>query len=233
MARIMIVDDDAYVVEVVNRALRRQGHIILTAQDGREAIEILRGQRPDLILLDVVMPHISGIQVCKYVRTNPTLSAIPILFLTIKERIEDKIVGFEAGADDYLTKPFNLNELELRVKALLRHSANAVPQGPLNVGALHIDPGSGRASIDGKPVELTSVEFELLYYLVSHAGEVHSTERLLQEVWGYPPGTGNSSLVRMHVLNVRRKIEQDPSNPTLLCTIPRHGYTVSADSPRP
>ena len=227
MARIMLVDDDAYVVEVVERALRRLGHTVLVARNGREAIEQLRTATPEVLILDIIMPEVNGIQVCEYVRTNPSLSSIPILFLTIKERIEDKIVVFEAGADDYLTKPFNLTELEMRVRALLRHSAHAVPSGPLAVGEIHVDPDDAEARVDGQVVDLTPVEFELLYHLVSHVGEVMSTERLLQDVWDYAPGTGNPSLVRMHVLNLRRKIEHDPAHPSYLRTVPRHGYTIS------
>jgi DNA-binding response OmpR family regulator len=225
----MLVDDDAYIVEVVERALRRQSHTVSVARNGREAIDVLRSFTPDLVILDVVMPHVNGIQVCQYIRTNPSLNAVPILFLTMRERIEDKIVGFEAGADDYLTKPFNLAELEMRVKALLRHSAHSIPDGPLVVGPIRVDPDRGQAWIDGELVDLTPVEFELLYYLVAHSGEVLSTERLLQEVWSYPPGTGNPSLVRMHVLNVRRKIEEDSSDPQYLRTVPRHGYTIVAE----
>jgi DNA-binding response OmpR family regulator len=227
MAQIMIVDDDAHVVDVVERALRRNGHLCSIARDGREAIELLRSQTPDVLVLDVVMPQVNGIQLCQYVRTNPTLKRIPILFLTMRERIEDKILGYEAGCDDYLTKPFDLAELILRVQALLRHTNQSIPTGPLLVGTLQVDPDKIEATLDGRTLELTPVEFELLYYLVSHAGEVLGTEHLLQHVWGYPPGTGNSSLVRMHILNLRRKLEDDPARPNLLKTIPRHGYTLT------
>jgi two-component system, OmpR family, response regulator RpaA len=228
MARIMVVDDDHNVVDVIGRTLRRHDHVIIVAHNGRQAMELLQEQKPDLVILDIVMPEVTGLRVCQFMRTNPTLAAVPILFLTARERIEDKIAGFEAGADDYLTKPFNLVELELRVKALLRHSVSPTPTGPLVVGPIRVDPDSGQAKVDGQPVELTPVEFELLYYMVAHANEVVSSERLLQEVWGYPPGTGNASLVRMHVLNLRRKIEKDPANPTRFCTVPRHGYIVNS-----
>jgi DNA-binding response OmpR family regulator len=229
MAQIMVVDDDAHVVEVVERALRRKGHFCSVARDGREAIEMLRTQMPDVLVLDIVMPQVNGIQLCQYVRTNPTLKRIPILFLTMRERIEDKIKGYEAGCDDYLTKPFDLAELLLRVQALLRHTNQNVPTGPLIVGGLYVNPEKGEATLADRVLELTPVEFELLYYLVSHTGEVLGTEHLLQQVWGYPPGTGNASLVRMHILNLRRKLEADPAHPSLLKTIPRHGYTLSEE----
>ncbi|HHX63673.1 MAG TPA: response regulator transcription factor [Chloroflexi bacterium] len=228
MARIMIVDDDSHVVEVIERSLRRRGHVVIVARNGQEAIRLLQVQSPDLIILDIVMPRVNGIEVCRFARSNARLVTVPILFLTVKEHIEDKITGFEAGGDDYLTKPFNLEELELRVRALLRYNDNVAPSGRLHVGIVQVDPANGEALIGGKPVELTSVEFELFYYMVSHHGQVLPTERLLQDVWGYPPGTGNASLVRMHVLNLRRKIEDDPSSPQILRTIPRHGYTLIA-----
>jgi two-component system, OmpR family, response regulator RpaA len=232
MARIMIVDDDESILDVLNRALASREYSIVTARNGREAMELLQRHKPDLAILDIVMPHVNGVQVCRYMRMNPTLASIPILFLTAKERIEDKIAGFEAGADDYLTKPFDLNELKLRVKALLRHVPNVTPTGPLSAGAISIDPDKGHAQLDGRLLDLTPVEFELLYFMVSHADEVLSAERLLQEVWGYPPGTGNSSLVRMHVLNLRRKIEQDANHPLYVRTIPRHGYVIYSSSQR-
>jgi DNA-binding response OmpR family regulator len=231
MARIMIVDDDENVLDIITRAMRRHEHTAIVARNGREAIDQLLVNRPDLVILDIVMPQVSGIRVCQYMRTSPALSSIPILFLTVRERIEDKIAGFEAGADDYLTKPFDLHELELRVKALLRHSGRGVPEGPLAVGGITVDPGTHQAQVLGHTVELTPVEFELLYFLIAHAGQAISTERLLQEVWGYPAGTGNPSLVRMHILNLRRKVETDPQRPTRLCTVPRHGYLFSAQAP--
>lgn len=228
MARILIADDDPHISTLIERTLARSGHEIVTAHSGIEAIERLRGAAPDLVILDIVMPGLTGIDVCRHMRMNPSLCTVPILFLTQKDDIQAKIAGFEAGCDDYVTKPFDVNELDLRARALLRHTIKASSSGALSVGPIHVDPDSGSAMIDGRPVELTPVEFELLYYLTAHAGEVLATERLLQEVWGYPPGTGNPSLVRMHVLNLRRKIEPQPERPALLCTVPRHGYILQA-----
>jgi len=226
MPRVMIVDDELVVRELVERGLSRHGYEVVVAQSGMEAIDLLRYRKPDVAILDIGMPRISGIEVCRFMRTNPSLVSIPILFLTGKRRIEDKIICFEAGADDYLTKPFDIRELVLRVKALLNRVVRIVPEGPLSFGDVFLDPSTGEARINGDLARLTSVEFELLYYVASRAGEVFSTKELLREVWGYPPGTGNPSLVRMHVLNLRRKIEKDPTHPTYFCTIPRHGYTV-------
>jgi len=159
---------------------------------------------------------------------SPTWLLCPILFLTARSKIEDKIEGFEAGADDYLTKPFDLRELELRVRALLRRSMpSEAPKTLLEIGPLSLDPRTFKLGVDGKVLLLTPVEFELLYYLMKHAGEVISTERLLQEVWEYPPGTGDPNLVRAHIKNLRSKIEPSPSNPTYIRTISRHGYIIS------
>ncbi|OGO04293.1 MAG: hypothetical protein A2Y73_00150 [Chloroflexi bacterium RBG_13_56_8] len=231
MARILIVDDDENVVDIVARALKSQDYAVLVAYGGHEAIDQLHMQRPDLIILDILMPEIDGLQVCKFIRMNPRLASVPVLFLSGKTEVEDRIRGFELGCDDYLMKPFHLNELILRVRALLRHTRRVAPNGPLIMGALCVDPNSGVAEIEGEPVDLTPVEFELLYYMIAHGGEVVSTERLLRDVWEYPPGMGNPSLVRMHVLNLRRKIEKDPRKPTFLCTIPRHGYLIRATQP--
>ncbi|MBM3708320.1 MAG: response regulator transcription factor [Actinobacteria bacterium] len=228
MARIMVVDDEELVVDIVGNALRKQNHVIVSAYNGQQAIELLQRHRLDLVILDIIMPGLDGLQVCRFMRRHPKLASIPVIFLTARERIEDRIAGLEAGADDYLSKPFNLIELQLRVKALLRRAAQLAPAGMLTVGRLSIDPDSKQALVNGKPLTLTPMEFELLYYLVSHAGEVITAERLLQEVWAYPPGTGSPSLVRMHVLNLRRKLEQDPGQPAHLRTIPRHGYVLQA-----
>jgi len=226
MARIMIVDDDEGVVRLIKRALRHRDFTVIAAHNGLEALQMLESQRPDLVVLDVMMPKVNGFQVCRHMRTNPALASIPILFLTAREAIEDKIAGFEAGADDYVTKPFHLGELELRLKSLLRRAIDMSPGGPLTIGRFCLDPDDLTVVDDGVATQLTRTEFDLLYYLASHAGEVISTERLLQEVWGYLPGTGNQSLVRMHVLNLRRKIEKHPQRPTVLCTVPRHGYVI-------
>jgi len=228
MARIMVVDDDEGVVRLIKRALRHRDFTVTAARNGLEALQLLESQKPDIVVLDVMMPKINGFQVCQHMRTNPALASIPILFLTARETVEDKIAGFEAGADDYVTKPFHLGELELRLKSLLRRAIDVSPGGRLTIGRLCLDPDALTVEGAGEPVRLTRTEFALLYYLASHAGEVISTERLLQEVWSYLPGTGNQSLVRMHVLNLRRKIEKDPQCPTILCTVPRHGYVVRA-----
>ncbi|MFQ5811786.1 MAG: response regulator transcription factor [Anaerolineae bacterium] len=228
MACILVVDDDQDVAGTVERTLRRKDHEVVVAYSGAQALQLIQNQHPDLVVLDIMMPRMDGIEVCQHIRALPNVASVPILFLTAKGKIEDKIEGFEAGADDYLTKPFDLRELELRVKALLRRSLpTEAPKAPLEVGSLSLDPRTFELSVEDEVLLLTPVEFELFYYLMRHAGEVISTERLLQEVWEYPPGTGDPNLVRAHIRNIRAKIEPSPSNPIYIQTISRHGYTVS------
>ena len=228
MARILVVDDDRDVAGTVERTLRRRDHEVVVAYSGAQALRLIQEQCPDLVVLDIMMPRMNGIEVCQRIRTFPNVASVPILFLTAKGKIEDKIEGFEAGADDYLTKPFDLRELELRVRALLRRSMpSEAPKAPMEVGSLSLDPRTFKLNVDGHVLLLTPVEFELLYYLMKHAGEVISTEKLLQEVWEYPPGTGDPNLVRAHVKNIRAKIEPVPETPVFIRTISRHGYVVS------
>ncbi len=228
MALILVVDDDRDVAGTIERTLRRKDHQVVVAYSGVQALQLIQRQHPDLVVLDIMMPRMDGIEVCQRIRALPNVASVPILFLTAKGKIEDKLEGFEAGADDYLTKPFDLRELELRVKALLRRSLpTEVPEGPLEVGSLSLDPRTFKLNVEDKALLLTPVEFELLYYLMKQAGEVISTERLLQEVWGYPPGTGDPNLVRAHIKNIRAKIESSPNNPIYIKTVSRHGYTVS------
>ncbi len=232
VVRIMIVYDDPTIVQIVRRALPHQHHAIIVAQSGREAITLLRDERPGLIILDVLTPDINGIQVCRFVRAHPQLVSVPILLLTVKED-EDRIVGFEAGGGDYLTKPFHLDELELRVNALLRQTASGSPTaGTLAAGSICVDPTSGQTQVRRASVSLTPIDFELLYYMVSHAGGVISPERFLRDVWNNAPGSGNRGLARMRILNVRRKIEEHPRHPKLIPTVPRHGYVLCLPSPQ-
>ncbi|MGA9350357.1 MAG: response regulator transcription factor, partial [Anaerolineae bacterium] len=212
----------------IERTLKRKDHQVIVAYSGVQALQLIQGQHPDLVVLDIMMPRMDGIEVCQRIRALPNVASVPILFLTAKGKIEDKIVGFEAGADDYLTKPFDLRELDLRVKALLRRSLpTEAPKAPLEIGSLSLDPRTFELNVEDEVLLLTPVEFELLYYLMRHAGEVVSTEKLLQEVWEYPPGTGDPNLVRAHIRNIRSKIEPVPDNPTYIKTISRHGYIIT------
>jgi DNA-binding response OmpR family regulator len=226
---ILVVDDDEDVAETIERGLRRSGNRALVAHRGADALQMARENRPDLVVLDIMMPGMNGIEVCRHIRANPDLASTPILFLTARGEIGDKIDGFEAGADDYLTKPFDLRELDLRVKALLRRTqegddssgAEAVELGPLMLNCRTF-----QITTPQHTVLLTPVEFELLHFLMTNTGRVYSADQLLQQVWGYPPGIGMPDLVRVHIKNIREKIETDASNPIYLKNILRRGYMI-------
>ncbi|NLD71606.1 MAG: response regulator transcription factor [Chloroflexi bacterium] len=232
MARILVVDDDEAVLGVVERALGMAGHTVVAERSGQRALELLaRDQQFDVVVLDIVMAAPDGIRVCEAMRTNPLVAHLPVLFLTAKGAVDDRITGLQAGADDYMSKPFDLRELELRVEALLRYHTETRTDHRVRSGALEIDRDAGSVLVNGQPVELTPIEFDLLDYMLRHVGEVIPSERLLREVWGYPEGIGNTSLVRMHVLNLRRKLEEDPGRPRYVRTVPRHGYVLQPDGP--
>jgi len=232
-ATVLVVDDIIDVAETIERTLRRAGHETMVAYRGADALEIVRQKHPDLVVLDIMMPGMSGIEVCQHMRANADSAQIPILFLTAKSEISDKIEGFEAGADDYLTKPFDLRELELRVRALLRRSQGAIDTEALErieAGDLVLNCRTFEISTPERTTLLTPVEFELMFFLMRNADHVFSADQLLQDVWGYPPGTGMPDLVRVHVKNMRSKIEPSPSNPIYLRTILRRGYMIVSDA---
>ncbi|OGO06286.1 MAG: hypothetical protein A2Y73_02220 [Chloroflexi bacterium RBG_13_56_8] len=229
---ILVVDDDVEIAQLIEISLRRQGDFNVTlASNGAEALQSARRTPPDLVILDILMPGMSGYQVCDQLRSDPLNVEVPILFLSAKGEAEDRLQGFRVGADDYVPKPFNIEELVFRVKAVLRRAyperQPELPPPVLQVGDLTLDTKTFQVA-RGKDYKilLTPVEFDLLYHLMSNAGSVFSSDQLLQEVWGYPYDTGSPDLVRMHVRNLRRKIEPDPRNPIYVRTIPRHGYTI-------
>lgn len=227
MARILIVDDDTRVCRMIEAVLKGLGHFVLVANNGTAALEEAARVLPDLVILDVMMPDLSGYEVCRRLRSSVRLANTPVIFLTARSMVSDRIEGFEAGADDYLVKPFDLRELELRVEALLRRTLkNNKEVKTLQAGGMRLDVSKYQVEVNGRTIQLTPVEFELLYYLMSKAGEVVSAEQLLQEVWRYYPGTGDPTVVRMQIMNLRNKIEASPKNPKHICTVYRHGYYV-------
>jgi DNA-binding response OmpR family regulator len=229
MASVLVVDDDIDVADTIHRSLINKGHSVKVVYNGIEALEAVKQNSPDLIVLDVIMPFMDGIEVCRRLRQDPQTTHIPIIFLTAMDRLDDKLEGFDAGADDYVTKPFDIQELEVRTRAVLRRSLTPAQAEPdvLTVGDLSLNRRTYEARAGSRVSLLTPIEFELLHYLMSHAGEVFSSERLLQEVWEYPSGTGDPALVRMHIKNIRDKIENNPKRPRFLRTISRHGYTIA------
>lgn len=212
--------------------LRSRGYETVVVHSGWDALRAAKIQSPDLVILDVMMPGLDGMQVCKKLRGDPNTAHLPVIFLTAKMMMNDKIEGFQAGADDYLTKPFDIQELSLRVQAVLRRSQRGDEPTDkdqvLVAGDLELNPKTFQVSTPFNVVQLTPVEFELLYHLMRHKGQVFSSERLLHEIWGYPEGTGDPALVRMHIRNLRAKIEPNDANePVFIRTVSRHGYFIS------
>jgi two-component system, OmpR family, response regulator RpaA len=230
---ILVVDDDVDLAEAIERTLRCRGFEVLIAYRGADAIEMARRQHPTVVVLDIDMPGMSGIDVCRHLRASMELADIPIVFLTAKAEISDKIEDCVVGADDYIDKPFELSELELRIKTVLRRSQQtgvSALSEEIRVGALSLNTRAFEISTPLVTELLTPVEFEMMHFLMSHPDRVFSADELLQNVWGYPPGAGMPDLVRVHVKNVRDKIEPTPGEPKYLRNILRRGYLVSSDT---
>jgi DNA-binding response OmpR family regulator len=237
MALILVIDDDDLVSRTLQRALKIYDHQVMTAPSGIEGLQLARRHRPDLFILDIMMPGVDGYQVCRQIRGDPLLQDVPVLFLTAKAKDEDKIEGFRAGGDDYLVKPFNMQELELRVKAILRRAGpeKVEPETTVNevvVGDVVLDCRTFKVTSPYQTVLLTNVQFDLLYHLMSHADQVFNSQQLLQDVWDYPRDTGSPELVRAHIKNLREKIEPSPSDPIYIKTIQGHGYSFSSEATR-
>ena len=224
MARILAIDDEEDIREVIRRGLAE--HEVITASDGLEGLEKAHRFVPDLILLDVTMPEMTGFEVCRQLRASPDLVWVPVIFLTARGALAAKLEGFNVGADDYVVKPFDLLELEMRVQAVLRRVQPSRVTDVLRVGNLGLDLRSREASSGAKKAVLTSTEFTLLEYMLRRPGEMLTTHRLLEEVWDYPPGVGDPALVRMHIRNLREKLEEVPSQPRWIVTMGRQGYLI-------
>jgi two-component system response regulator MtrA len=223
---ILLVDDQEEIREPVRRRLEVEGYRVRTASDGMEALEAFAVARPAAVVLDVSMPRLDGLAVCRRIRAE---SSVPILMLSAKAEESDMIVGLELGADDYLTKPFKLNVLLARIRALLRRavpepSRSPEGEGQPRAGRLVLDTKSCEARLGGQPVALTPVEFRLLSALLKEPGQVLSRETLLQQVWGYEGY--DVGLVNTHVKRLRAKVETDPANPELIVTVRGFGYKI-------
>jgi DNA-binding response OmpR family regulator len=231
MQTILVIDDDELVSRTLQRALKLYEYQVMVANSGTEGLHVARRHRPDLLVLDVVMPGTDGYQVCRQVRGDPLLKDVPILFLTAKAKDEDKIEGFRAGGDDYLAKPFNMQELQLRIRAILRRSVRfdleAQNNNQVQVGNVVLDTRGFKVTTPVGTSMLTNVQFDLLYHLMSNAGQVFTSQQLLQDVWDYPRDTGSPELVRAHIKNLRDKIEPEPRRPEFIRTVQGHGYTFA------
>ncbi|MCL0091960.1 response regulator transcription factor [Dehalococcoidales bacterium] len=228
MAKVLIIEDDRTLLDVLRYNLSKEGYHVVTAIDGVQGLEVARSDHPDLIILDIMLPEISGFEVCRILRKEFT---IPILMLTAKGEEIDRVVGLELGADDYITKPFSLRELLARVRAMLRRvemmkqKANQETLS-IKVGNLEVNFAHHQVLRGGAVVDLSPKEFELLAFLIKNRGRVFSRDHLLEKVWGYDYA-GDTRTVDVHIRWLRQKIEPNPSQPSHILTVPGVGYRFS------
>jgi DNA-binding response OmpR family regulator len=223
---ILVVDDELSVTEVITLYLQREGFKVRVARNGTDALAIINSTKPALIVLDVMLPQIDGLEIIRRLRQNPAFDT-PVIMLTARSQESDRIYGLELGADDYVTKPFSPAELVSRVKAVLRrtHARGRLEaqEQPLEYGELHINPATRQVVIGGREVELTATEFNLLWFMATHPRQVFKRSQLLEHVWGFSDYV-DPSTVTVHIRRLREKIEQDPGNPAWLLTMWGVGY---------
>lgn len=218
--KVLLIDDEPTILEMVETKLRREGYSVFTAETAEDGMRLYRQVRPDILLLDVMLPQRSGFDLCKAIRKE---SQVPIIFMTARAGEADRVAGLELGADDYVVKPFNLGELAARVKAILRRSSSDKPVEIVEAGNLKIDPARHLATLGGKELVLSPKEFALLYFLVRNAGQVFSRDTLLDRVWGQDAFVSPRT-VDVHMRWLRERIEESPSHPARLQTVRGVGY---------
>jgi DNA-binding response OmpR family regulator len=239
---ILVIEDDDIVAQTIEHCLRRENFRVILAQTGIEGLQLARRHQPNLVVLDIIMPGMDGLTVCRQMRQDPTIEDTPVLMLTAKSSDEDKVNGFLAGADDYLSKPFNVDEFILRVRAILRRTeayrsssrnSHLTPvtddsrSKVIEINGYQLDTRTFELITPNKgKIRLTPIQYDLLYHLMHHVGEIFSPNRLLDEVWNYPLDSGSPDLVRVHIKNLRERIEADPKAPAFIETVPGFGYTI-------
>ncbi len=220
-ARILVVDDEATTRRTLQAYLEQEGYSVHTAADGLAALSAARDLKPDLIVLDIMLPGMDGVEVLRALRKE---SSVYVLMLTAKADETDKVVGLTMGADDYLTKPYSPRELVARVKAMLRRAqADETPAAPLSFHSIRIDAEAHRVWVRDQSADLTALEFDILLALARHPGRVLSREQLIEQVWGHDY-YGDDRVVDVHIGRIRKKLEEDPANPTLIVTVRGAGY---------
>lgn len=224
MKRVLVVDDEKLIVKGIKFSLEQDDMMVDAAYDGETALEMLRSNTYDMVLLDIMLPGLTGLEICQQVRE---FSNVPIIMLTAKGDDMDKILGLEYGADDYITKPFNILEVKARIKAIMRRNAKKAPEASpvkhIEAGELKLDFDSRRASISGREVNLTAKEFDILMLLITNPNKVYSREALLKEIWG-EDYVGDARTVDVHVRRLREKIETNPGDPQYVFTKWGVGY---------
>lgn len=224
MVKVVVVEDDTVLAETVADNLTQEGYKVTTVEDGETAYQRIKDKLPDLIILDVMLPKLDGLSLCRMIRNNPNTAHIPIIMLTARSGEVDKIVGLESGADDYVVKPFGLGELLARIRAVMRRAPNRVPiQDELVSANLRLDLNGRHVVLNDEEIKLNQKEFDLLAELMLNRGVVLSRDLLLSKVWGYDY-LDSSRTVDVHVSWLRKKIEEDPSNPQRIVTVRGIGY---------
>jgi DNA-binding response OmpR family regulator len=218
--KVLLVDDEETILETIDHKLRKEGYTVFTALSAEDGMRLFRQIKPDLIILDVMLPNRSGFDLCRAIRKE---HQTPIIFLTARTAESDRVAGLELGGDDYVVKPFNLSELAARVKAVLRRATGETPQEIAESGNLRIDPRTHEVSLNGKIIPFAPKEFALLYFLARNAGQVFSRDQLLDRVWGQDAFV-SSRTVDVHMRWLREQIEEDPAKPVRLLTVRGVGY---------
>jgi DNA-binding response OmpR family regulator len=224
MRKIALIEDDLDLYALLKYNLEKEGFVLVGSQTGKGAIELCRRERPDLILLDIMLPDSDGLDVCKGIRSHPELAHIPVIFLTARASETDRIVGLELGANDYIVKPFFIRELIARIKIQFRGQTNATRV--LKSNGLELDRSSCRVRLNGETLSLTATEFRLLEFLMTRPGVVFSREQLLDAVWGHDRAVTDRT-VDVYILRLRQKTEADPTNPTLIRSVRGFGYSFN------
>ena len=226
--RILVVEDEETIAELIAETLRRRGYRVETVHDGDGGLYAAETTLPDLVILDVMLPGLDGWEICRRIRENNATKGIPVLMLTARRDERDLLAGFDVGADDYMKKPFSVNELAARVKSLLRRGRTMESaEKVMTIGPLAVDTEKGEALLKGSILDLTATEFRLLEMLASNCGRVVSRDALLARIWGY--SAVDTRTVDMHVFRLRRKIEDDPENPKLLHTVRGRGFRLQEE----
>ncbi len=227
MKKILLVEDDADLFALLKYNLEKEGYALVGSHTGKGVLELCRRERPDLIILDIMLPDSDGLDICKSIRSHPELSHTPIIFLTARAAETDRIVGLELGANDYIVKPFFVRELIARIKIQFR--GQATPARILKAGPLELDRNTMQVRLNGSLLALTATEFRLLEFLMSRPEVVFSREQLLDSVWGHERAVTDRT-VDVYILRLRQKIEADPSNPQMIRSVRGFGYTFAVDT---
>jgi DNA-binding response OmpR family regulator len=230
MKKIALIEDDSDLYSLLKYNLEKEGFALVGSQTGKGAIEMCRRERPDLILLDIMLPDSDGLDICKGIRNHPELAHLPVIFLTARASETDRIVGLELGANDYIVKPFFIRELIARIKIQFR--SQVAPVRVLKSGGLELDRTSCRVKLNGTALSLTATEFRLLEFLMSRPGVVFSREQLLDAVWGHDRAVTDRT-VDVYILRLRQKTEPDPTNPSLIRSVRGFGYSFNEGDAAP